>query len=179
MVERAAHNGLVVGSNPARPILISILIKVKITPKNYHVKKLKILFKEFPLIFIYQTQNIKNKDWVFLGQKLKQSKINQYQVPKSAIIKMFRSSIYKNFDVSMCSNIVIISLNKDVKSAQLEPLIEKLNTSSVCVAVKLNNQIYTALMIRNIKLISYKQAMLSFVSVLTKYLKTPYIWKSK
>lgn len=152
---------------------------MKTNQKSYHVIKLKAFLKGSPLVLIYQAPKMKNENWVLLKQKLTKLQIKQYQVSKSTATKAFRSSIYKNFDRLTCSNITILALDNHRESIQLRTLTDKLDAPLDCLALKLNRQIYTTRMIENIRVASYESSTLDFVSVLRKYLKAPYTWKSK
>jgi hypothetical protein len=46
LVERTAHNGFVVGSNPTKPILINTIIKMQLNLKNYQISQTKKYLKK-------------------------------------------------------------------------------------------------------------------------------------
>ena len=97
MVERTAHNGLVVGSSPTKPKNLS-LYKMDHNLKKYRVLKIKNSFKNSDLLFFYHSSKIKSNKWMLTEQHSKKIKLEYHQIYNGTAIKTINDSIYLNIN---------------------------------------------------------------------------------
>jgi hypothetical protein len=77
VVERTAHNGLVVGSNPTKPNKNIIITKnhMKLNIKNYKINKTKNYIKNHNLFFFINGINLKSSELDFYRTTFKKMQI--------------------------------------------------------------------------------------------------------
>lgn len=144
MVERTAHNGLVVGSNPTKP-------KMKIFLKNYKTETTKKYIKLNKLMLIFNGINLDSNNWLTTEQTFKNLNIKYLKVYNKTSINLLNDSIYKNLKFlinSITMFIIINNFKRFTLTTNFDPLV------FIFLALKLNNKIYTNKQIKNLS--SYK-----------------------
>lgn len=173
MVERTAHNGFVVGSNPAWP-KICINIKMKFGLKTYKLQKSINYLKKKPLLFIFNISNLNSKGWLKTEQTYYTNNIKYFKICNTLSKKSLEYSIFKNLAVMLNGPVCLIYFNKTTNSSlDLKKLI-KLNQSMLFVGVKLNSKIYSLPQITNIYTFSYNKNIKFFNNSLKQLLKLSY-----
>lgn len=175
MVERAAHNGFVVGSNPARPIYILTIFIMDFNFKDYQIAKLKKYFKNNDFFFLFHSAKLNLARWTNTEQNLKKLKLNYYKPLNKVTVKIFKNSIYKNFSSSIGGFVLFINSNYKTIELNLQSIVKNLEPSFALISVKLNNKIYSTSQLKGMKDLSYKKNVLNLHKVLDKHLKTSYI----
>lgn len=176
MAERTAHNGLVVGSNPAKPntACTCINIKMKFGLKSYKLQKTVNYLKKTPLLFIFNISNLNSKSWVKTEQTYYTNNIKYFKICNTLSKKAFEYSIFKNITVILNGSICLIYFNKTTNIPfDLKKFI-KLNPSMLLVGIKLNRKIYSVPQIANIGTLSYNKNIRFFNNSLKQLLKLSY-----
>lgn len=151
MVERTAHNGFVVGSNPTRPKIFITHMEFEL--KTYKVFKIKYYLKKNIFFFFYTTTNLDLKNWLPVEQTLKKSNLNYYRLSNTLAIKTIKASIYTNFKQLIHSLTMFVepqptTLLKLKILANLEKVLTLLS-------IKLNNKIYSMSQLENLIFLNY------------------------
>ena len=173
MVERTAHNGLVVGSNPTKPKKLSYC-KMDHNLKKYRVLKIKNNFKNSDLLFFYHSSKIKSNKLVFAEQHFKKIKLNCNQIYNGTTIKTINNSIYSNINQTVSGIITFTKPTFKSTTLQLKTIKNNLEPSFILLFLKLNNKIYTLLQFKNINKFNYKITIFNLNKELIKYIKTIY-----
>lgn len=171
MVERTAHNGFVVGSNPARLIFTINLNCMEITIKKYKYLKIKTYFKNSNFFLIYNGTNMKN--FIEMDQKLKKLDLTYYKVYNKLTKKVLKDSIYKNYHSLASSLIIIIKPKSKFTNLTFNGYLS-LDDSLNLLAIKVNNKIYTLSKINSSLQLNHKNDNLILTKVLKSQLKLPY-----
>ena len=177
MVEHAAHNGLVVGSSPTRPILKIKHLIMDYNLKKYQILKLKKYFKNNNFFFILHSSKINSKEWIQIEQKIKKLKLKYYKIFNGTASKIIDNSIYANYTQVISSLIVFIKPTFKSTEIKLKILEKELKSLFILLSVKLNNKIYFISQVSSINSFSYKQNVFDLYKVLEKSLKVPYTLK--
>ena len=161
MVERAAHNGFVVGSNPTKPK--EFIYKVKFCIKNYKLLKTKKIFKGIHFFLIYNTTNSSNN--INLNKNLKRFNLEHYKLKNNITKQILKNSLFKNYKFLIKGLVILIFPKTDVN-------LKKLKTLSTLIGIKLNNKIYSINQIDNLNSLNYNQNCLNFLKTIKRSLKT-------
>ena len=161
MVERAAHNGFVVGSNPARPIKHIKIHSMKFDLKDFQIFKLKKYFKNHKFFFIFHAAKSQAKDWKKTEQNLKKLKLTYYKTLNGTSIKTLNNSIYKNYTGLVNSMEVFVKPVFNSTSFEYNTIKKSLNNNFLLIAIKLNNNIYSTSQLKNIKALSFETLLTS------------------
>jgi hypothetical protein len=94
VVERTAHNGLVVGSNPTKPRLK--YYNEEINSKRYKIIKTKNYLKNNNLFLFFSGINQNSTDWIKIEQKLKNLNLNYYKIFNRTSTQILKNSIFIN-----------------------------------------------------------------------------------
>lgn len=145
MVERIAHNGFVVGSNPTKPIFKIIKTFMKLNSKIYKTTKTKNFIKTTNLFFFFNGNNKKATDWIATERDLKNIHFQYYKIFNKIASKTFNNSIFKNFESTVNGISFFIkpslsnnsTIKKHILFNNFEFLLFKLIT------IKLNNKMYS------------------------------------
>lgn len=177
MVERTAHNGFVVGSNPTKPIFYFINF-MKLNSKIYKINKTKNLTKTNSLFFIYNGINQKATDWINTEQKLMNINFKYYKIFNKIALKTFDNSILKNSKFTINSitffikpSLKDIILKKHILINNFESLLFKL------LAIKLNNKIYSIKQLNKTYSMIYKNNKILLYQFMITNLKIHFIKK--
>ena len=185
MVERAAHNGFVVGSNPARPKKFYFKFKLLYTKmyfnlKNYQVLKLKNYFKNKSLFVIFHCAKLNLKGWIKTEQKLKKLNLKYYKPLNKVTLKNLKNSVYSNYSSIINGFILFVSFETNKKDSNetlhnLNELEKNLKPLFINVSLKLNNKFYSPKQLEKLQSLNYKDNMFKLHKVLNKSLKTSFV----
>lgn len=171
MVERTAHNGLVVGSSPTKPINLTCY-KMDHNLKKYRVLKIKNSFKNSNLLFFYNSSKIESNKWMLKEQQLKKAKLKYNQIYNGTAMKTINNSIYSNLN-QIISNVIVFTKPAFKSSVlQLKTTKNSLEPSFILLFLKLNNKIYTLPQFKNIFVFNYKTTIFTLNKELIRYVKT-------
>lgn len=180
MVERTAHNGFVVGSNPAKPnysqpkATLVLIKKMKFELKSYKLQKTKSYFKEKPLFFMFNVSNLNSKSWLKTEQVFFNYNLKYYKVYNTLSKKFLEKSIFKNTAVLMNGSICLVDFNKNEDiQINLQKII-KLNPSMPFLGLRLNTKVYSLSQLNTVSTINYNKTIKVFNKSLKKLLKLPY-----
>ena len=187
MVERAAHNGFVVGSSPTRPILI-IFVKISLknhikfvdfNSKDYQILKLKRYFKNNGFFFLTHSAKPNLKQWVVMEQNLKKLKLDYYKTLNSTAFKTLDNSIYCNSKSVITGFVMFINPKFKTTEFELDTLSKSLKPTFSLISIKLNNKVYSPTQLKGFKNLSYKKNMFNLHKSLDRHLKTSYKMTNK
>ena len=160
MVERAAHNGFVVGSIPTKP-----KYKVKFTVKTYKHLTLKTYFKKFRFFFLYNT--IIQKHNFKITQELKKLEFKYCKLYNTITALIMQNSIYRNY-TSLINGLIMIVLPKI--SMNLNTLAQ-FNDIVTLVGIKVNNKLYSNKQVNLIIKFEYIKDSLSLIKTVKQSLR--------
>ena len=181
MAERTAHNGLVVGSNPAKPKNFINFTKVKYINKkmnnelkNYKLYKVKYFLKNPPLILFFHTLNLKSVNWLKIEQDLLNFNLKYYKIQNTLTKYAVTNSIFLNL-VSILNGSLCFIYPKDLNKLNndVQKLL-KINKTMPVLGLKLNKNIYSAFQLSNLSTLNYKKNIIVLNKTFKMYLKTPY-----
>lgn len=135
MVERTAHNGLVVGSNPTK-------LKMNFDLKSYKVFKTNTFLKENKYIFIYFCSNFSFEDWIHLERNLHKNGLKYHRIFNRIMVNQLRISVFKNFSFLINGPVLLVGFKSnrgDISLKQCTTLNPKLNF----LGLKIGSKIYT------------------------------------
>ena len=162
LVERAAHDGFVVGSNPARPIsYIKYYFYMDFNSKDYQSIKLKKFFKTNDFFFLFHSGKLNLNQWIQTEQNLKKLKLKYFKILNGPTLKLFKSSIYQNLSPVICSFIIFIHSNFKTTKLQLRSVKKNLKPSFELISIKLNNKIYSTSQLKGLNSFSYRETKLT------------------
>lgn len=154
MVERTAHNGLVVGSNPTKPKFK--IFKMKILPKIYKLNKNKNYIKTNNLLFFLNGTNIKSNDWIKTEQNLKNYNFNYYKIFNRSVLITLNKSIYCNIKSSIISSLILFATPEQNAKILNKKIVNKLELLNfIVLSLSLNNKIYSVITIKKINSFVY------------------------
>lgn len=150
MVERTAHNGFVVGSNPTKPIkyiLIKILLyiyinKMKLKLKEFNALKIANHLYNHRLIFFFQGVNLKTKSWINIEQYFNEKKLKYYQLNNSIAGLYLKNSIFKNITPLINNNNFFVFIDSRIKSNFNSKHFLNLDSGFYALLTKFNNNFY-------------------------------------
>ena len=159
-VERTAHNGLVVGSNPTKPNNI----RMKLTIKTYKYLKMKKCFKKANLIYILNTLTEKNE--IYITQKLKRFEVNHFRLYNALAKLMLRESIHQNY-ISLVTGFVMIALPEARTNQKPQLFTSEILTLN---GLKMNNKIYSTKQLSLCNNFKYRETLLRLAKTFRKSL---------
>jgi hypothetical protein len=180
VVERTAHNGLVVGSNPTKPnkkYNNNNKYHMKLNIKNYKINKTKNYIKNHNLFLVINGINLKSSEWIFIEQHFKNANFLYYKIFNNAARKIFRNSIYKNNESII--NGITVFIKPDKKQITKNLFLSTFNNLIFdIISLKLNNKIYNTNQLKNLYSLNYKENKLLLYQFLSTNIKF-YINKNK
>ncbi len=182
MVERAAHDGYVAGSNPAGPIIYDSLkycSKMDFNSKDYQSVKLKKFFKSNDFFFLFHSAKLNVNQWIQKEQKLKKLKLSYSKVLKGTTLKLFKSSIYRNLSPLICGFVLLINSNFKTTEFKLKPIKKDLKPSFELISVKLNNKMYSTSQLKGLNSFSYRTNVFNLYKSFDRHLKVSYLLTKK
>ena len=182
MVERAAHDGFDVGSNPARPIFrLKYLsgFKMDYNSKDYERIQLQKLFKTNDFFFLFHSAKLNLNQWMYIEQKLKKLKLKYLKTLNSTALRLFKNSIYKNLTPVIQGFVLFVHSNYKTTELHFNSLQKDFKSSFELVAVKLNNKTYATSQLKGLKTFSYNKSVFNLHQSLDRYLKTTYVLTEK
>ena len=174
MVEHAAHDSFVVGSNPAK-----LSFKMDFNSKNYQNVKLRKKFQTNGFFFLFHSAKLDLNQWLQTEQNLKKLKLNYSKALNGITLKLFENSIFKNLSLTICSFVLFINPNFKTTELQLSLMKKDLKPSFQLISVKLNNKIYATSQLKALNILSYKKNMFELHKSLDQHLKTSYLLTKK
>ena len=174
MVERAAHDGFVVGSNPAKLSLQIYCFKMDFNSKDYQNVKLKKKFKTNGFFFWFHSAKLDLNQWIHTEKNLKKLKLNYSKALNGITLRLFKNSIFANLSPIVCSFVLFINSNFKTTELQLSSIKKDLKPSFELISVKLNNKIYSTSQLKGLNTFSYRKNMLNLHGSLDQHLKTSY-----
>ena len=178
MVERAAHDGFVVGSSPARPIFQFIYLplnRMDFNLKNYQRFKLKKYFKNNDFFFVFHSAKLNLNKWTSVEQNLKKLQLKYYKPLNRITSKTLKHSIFKNFSSSIGGFVLFVNSSPENKDLSLKTILKILKSNFVLISVKLNNKIYSPAQLKGMNDLSYKKNVFNFYRSLDRHLKKSYV----
>lgn len=180
MVERAAHDGFVVGSNPARLInYIKYCFDMDFNSKDYQSIKLKRLFKTNDFFFLFHSAKLDLNQWVQTEQNLKKLKLKYFKILNGTTLKLFKGSIYRNLSPVICGFIIFIHSNFKTTKLHFKSVKKNLKPSFELISVKLNNKVYPTSQLKGLNSFSYRTNMFDLYKSFDKHLKASYLLTKK
>ena len=181
MVERTAHNGFVVGSNPTGPILkfYTVLFNMDFNLKTYQIIKLKKYFKNQSFFLLFHAAKLNETKWTIVKQDLKKLKLKYYKPLNKSTAKTLRYSVYKNFSSNVTGFVLFINSSYKTTRLNLQAIVKSLKPSFVLTSMKLNNKIYPLSQLKGLNELSYKKSVFNLHKKLDKLLKTSYVLTNK
>lgn len=167
MVERTAHNGFVVGSNPTKPTKnYYILMELKLN--TYKFFRINCYLKNNNLFFIYNGNNLKTENWIKIEQELFKYNLKYFKLYNSLAKKTFKNSIFKNFLQIINGLIIVISFKKNL--INLKKLIN-FNKYLTLLCIRINDNIYSLKQIKNLITFNYKKGIIILFNILKIFTK--------
>lgn len=150
-VERTAHNGLVVGSNPTKPI------KMQLSNKKYKILKTKRTIKTNNIIYICNGSISILLKWIAIEQKLKKNNLNYYKIFNKLTLNILKKSVFNKSHALINGNIFLLVPLKPKK------ILNHVNKELFnLIAIKLNKKIYKTNTLTNIDNTNYINNKLLF-----------------
>ena len=174
MVERAAHDGFVVGSNPAK-----LSFKMDFNSKNYQNVKLRKKFQTNGFFFLFHSAKLDLNKWIQTEQNLKKLKLNYSKTLNGIVLKSFKNSTFKNLSLTICNFVLFINPNFKTTQLQFSSMKKNLKPSFKLISVKLNNKIYATSQLKGLNILSYKKNVFELHKSLDQHLKTSYLLTKK
>ena len=166
MVERTAHNGLVVGSNPTKPKINNMDFNLK----TYKHHKIKTSFQQFNLLFFLHSPFLNSKISIKMNQKLLKFNLQHYKVSNKLFNNTIKNSVFTHLAVSIHASIVLLHSSQSISSyTQLT----KINSLTL-LSLRLNNKIYSKKQLKKLKKISYLQNVLILHNSIKTFIKLPF-----
>lgn len=164
MVERTAHNGLVVGSNPTK-----LKIKVESIFKIYQKNKTKKYIKSTKLFFFYNGIYKNSDEWILIKQEIKTLNYQYKNMYNKLVCLTLKNSIYFNISSIITGVTFFVKPNNKNQKLTKKTLINKLD-SFFLLGIKLNNKIYLIKLLQNINSLDYlDNELILFQCLLTNF----------
>lgn len=151
VVERTAHNGLVVGSNPTKPKYSYMDFNLQ----TYKRHKIKEYFQKLDFFFFCYSSLLNNNCWTQIEQNLTSLGLRHHYITNKLIIQAIRNSIFTNLTVIIHASILLLHCNSLLIYKELKNV-----NSLFLLSLKLNNKIYSKRQLQNLKKISYVENVL-------------------
>ena len=168
-VERAAHNGFVVGSSPTRPNQL----KMDFTLKTYKYFRIKHYLKEINFFFFFQGASVDNESWIRIEQSFVSHELKYYRILNKVTINTLKNSVFKNVAVLIQGPIVLLNNNNNDTKLTFKEL-ENINPLINLLGFRLNRMIYSKKQIKNLKKISYLENIYIFHKYIKTFTRLPY-----
>ncbi len=179
MVEHAAHNGIDVGSNPAKPNKIYMQFNFK----NHQASKTKKYIVKNNIILFSNGANQSSSNWRLTEQELYKLNLNYHKIYNNAAIKVIKNTIFKNSQQIVNSTFFFLTLkqNNSIKLLLNKSLIFKSlqNIKFTLCSMKLNDKIYSIPQLKNIYSLKYNISIKMLYQFLVTNLKLSYTFKFK
>ena len=137
MVERTAHDGFDVGSNPARLKMYTSQQKNK---NIFQYKKIKtdLCSKNLTLIGLLARQG-DTQEWIKLKEKFRFLKVCGSKANNTALKKLISNSVFKNQSTLVSGPMILIVVKE--KKLNIKKLFENLKPEVIVLALKINDRI--------------------------------------
>jgi hypothetical protein len=165
-VERAAHNGFAVGSNPAEPNRINYQFSMKLTLKHYKFLKIKNYLKKDKLLLFYNSFDLNSKVWFTLEKFLKSLNLMHYKLHNKITKKVFNQSIYKKF--AKCFNGPILFTVFETLLNLFFSTFSSQEAVLTFIGIKINKSFYLFNQTKIVRFLNYKFSIVSFFKFLRK-----------
>lgn len=163
MVERSAHNGLVVGSNPTK---LNYMLFYELNKKVYKMNNIRKNIKKPSFIIFISGLNKNSNSLNLLNQKTKSFKL--YKISNKAIIKNLKN----NFLIKIINSSIFLGiLNKNILLTKTMLINSFYFLFLHILALKINNKIYSTNTLNKLPSLNYfqiKQLILQFCTLKTK-----------
>ena len=143
-----------------------------ITFKSYQIVKLKKYFKNNNFVFFYHLPKLSLTKWITIEQKLKKLKLNYSKPFNKTAIKIFKTSVFRNFNYNIIGFIFFINFQCN---SNLIFMNQSFSFFLVLINLKLNHKIYSKLQLKGLTNLCYDKALFKLYKVLDKKLKISYI----
>ena len=170
MEERTAHNGLVAGSNPAKPIKNIMNKNIKLHKLN----KTKQYLKNKDLIFFVHTLNLNSKRWLTIKKELYSLGLISYKLNNPITKLALKNSIFINFDALINGSMCFVSLSNSRNNNFHFKNTFNNNKNLLLVNVKLNKKMYSPKQLTKLTTLNYKNNIKLLNNTFKKFLKLPY-----
>ena len=175
MAERTAHNGLVAGSNPAKP---KILLNYKNLNMSKNFKKFKLYkikqdLKTQNIVFFFHTTNLKTINWLKIEQEFFKSKLECYKINNSVTHYALKNSAFFNFSTLINGEMCVIYLKTFNSNLNMQKF-NKIDKTMHLMGMKLNKKFYTKQQLNTISTLDYNTNINIFTKIMKKLLKLPY-----
>ena len=139
--------------------------------RDYQFLKTKKHLKSKFLIFSNGV-NQTSKNWLTIEQSLSDCNLNYYKIYNKIALKVFKNSLYKNTDNIVKGAFFFLKLKNALLVLNKQKLFKSLEaTFFTLLSIKLNNKIYSAIQVKNMKSLNYKNTMTVFYQFLLVNLK--------
>jgi len=182
LAERAAHDGFVAGSNPAKPITYNNLkycFNMDFNSKDYQSAKLKKFFKTNDFFLLFHSAKLNLSQWTQTEQNLKKLKLKYSKILNGTTLKLFKSSIYRSLSPVICGFILFIHSNFKTTKLQLKSVKKNLKPSFELISVKLNTKMYSTSQLKGLNSFSYRDNVFNLYKSFDRHLKTSYLLTKK
>ena len=150
---------------------------MKLTLKEYHIKKTKAYLKENSLILFFSGINKNSNDWIYTEQRLKTMNFNYYKVLNSTTSKTLKNSIYNNFK-AIIHGPTFMMKPADKKTFSISLVLKNFeDLSFVMLCLKLNNKIYSTEQSKDVYSLNYYESKLLFSQYIETNLKVIFLSK--
>ena len=164
MVERTAHNSLVVGSIPTK------LNTMKFYFQDYKNNKIKNYIKKNKLFFFVNCTDRNSNDFLELNQELKKTKFNYYKVFNTTAKKILKKCIY-NVTNSTINGITFFIKPENNKLIKRNFINNFDNLLLNILVVKINLKAYTNKQIKNNISYNYINTKLFYFQLINTHIK--------
>lgn len=147
--------------------------------KTYKLIQLKKYLRKNGFFFLFDSVKLNKKKWTLNEQNLKKLKLRYYKPSNKITIKIFKSSIYKNFNFNIIGFIFFISSCYKRTELKLSHVLKFLKPSFVLISAKLNNKIYSIAQIKRLDILSYNKNIFSLYRIFKIQLKICCILNNK
>ena len=138
MVERTAHDGFVVGSNPTKP---KSMEKQK-NFKYYKTLRLKSILKKENTICIVSMTRSSTKDWVNFRSIFSSQGIKILQVNNLELVEVLQGSVLANYVTLISGSTAVITMGNNCSYLSLAELQSKITKKALFLGVVVNNKVY-------------------------------------
>ena len=171
VVERTAHNGFVVGSNPTKLIIFFVIIKMKLKLKNFNYLKTANYLYNYKLAFFFQGINLKASPWTIIEHNFSKKKLRYYKLNNSITSFCLKNSIFKNVITLINSTNFLINFENNYNLNNLFHKLLTLDSLFYLLLVRLNNKLYVVNKQFFFINLNYKLTIKKFVLSLAKLSK--------
>lgn len=175
MVERTAHNGLVVGSNPTKlkkNKKFNFIFKLEIIQKNYKIITIKNIFKTENIFFILNSLNQNSFEKTFTEQKIQTLNLNFKKISNKLIRVVLKQSVHWNLKVLFSGITCLIKLNLNKINLNKKIIYNKFAILNFGLSsFKLNTKVYCINNLKKIYFFNYFCNALFFLQYLILSLK--------